>query len=450
MGMSTRAKVKVMVIAHGHPDHEKGGGEIAAYNLHQRVTTQDGFDSVFFARHGRRELVHGGTPNAGTGRKKEIITYAVMPDWFRFSQQDKALVWRDFRQALETCKPDIVHFHHYLHLGLELVREVRNYNADIRVVLTLHEYYAICHNQGQMVKTDRSLCYRSSPDACAQCFSQYSAQDFMLRKLFIQSHLDNVDAFIAPSQFLKDRYVEWGLQASRITVIENMLEATAENCDNTGRNNTGRDNTGVEYQRPSTTRVRFAFFGQINWFKGLDLLLEAIAMLPRTLRQQVQLDINGSGLDHQAAELRDRIKRQLDLLDDCVNFRGPYTQQELPQLMAEADWMVVPSTWWENSPMVILEATKNGLPVLCSNIGGMAEKIVHGKTGLHFQARRADALANAIAWAAENPEKQTQFSTAIRQCYKPEQSLLHHLQLYKALCSQHQTYSTTNAAPKAA
>ncbi|MFK7889195.1 MAG: glycosyltransferase, partial [Granulosicoccus sp.] len=286
MSASTRAKVKVMVIAHGHPDHEKGGGEIAAYNLHKQVATQEGFDSVFFARHGRRELVHGGTPNAGTGREKEIIAYAVMPDWFRFSQPDKALVWRDFRQALEACKPDIVHFHHYLHLGLELIREVRNYNADIRVVLTLHEYYAICHNQGQMVKTDRSLCYRSSPDACAQCFSQYSAQDFMLRKLFIQSHLDNVDTFIAPSQFLKNRYVEWGLHASRITVIENLLEDTVENTDNTDR----------EYQRASTTRVRFAFFGQINWFKGLDLLLDAIAMLPRTLRQQVQLDINGSGL----------------------------------------------------------------------------------------------------------------------------------------------------------
>lgn len=432
MSTCTDSTIKVLVIAHGHPDHSKGGGEIAAYNLHQQLSESSGFDSVFFARHNRRELIHGGTPSAGTGREKEIIMYATMPDWFRFSQPDKALVWRDFRQALEVCKPDIVHFHHYLHLGLEFLREVKNFDPNIRIVMTLHEYYAICHNQGQMVKTDRSLCHYSSPDSCAQCFRQYSAQDFMLRKLFINSHFDLVDEFIAPSQFLKSRYTEWGLAENRIRTIENLLNESVNNQKTQKALNTIKE---------GKRRVRFAFFGQINWFKGVDLLLQAVALLPATIRQMIQLDINGSGLEHQPKALREEINQRLQSLDNCVNFRGAYTQQELPQLMCEADWMVVPSKWWENSPVVILEARKHGLPVLCSNIGGMAEKINHGKTGMHFQARRPDALARTLIWATDNVEKQAQFSAAIRDTYAPDDALQQHLNVYRQLTADNRKAS---------
>lgn len=411
-----------MVLAHGHPDHAKGGGEIAAYNLHNQLNATPAFESVFLARHNLRELIHGGTPIAGTGRPGEIILHATMPDWFRFSQPDKAVVWRDFRQALEACNPDIVHFHHYLHLGLEFIREVRNFNPDIPIVLTLHEYYAICHNQGQMVKTDRSLCYESSPDACARCFSQYSAQDFMLRKLFIKSHFDLVDAFISPSQFLKDRYIAWGLPAHKIDVIENLLESKTD---------PDSYQQSLDINPDRKQRTRFAFFGQINWFKGLDLLLEAIDSLPDEVKDAIQLDINGSGLEHQPHALKESINRQIEKLGDCIKFRGAYTQEELPHLMAESDWMVVPSKWWENSPVVILEASKYGLPILCSNIGGMAEKVIHGQTGLHFQARRPDSLAKAIVWATENPEKQAEFSSTIRANYNDTTALSLHMALYK-------------------
>ena len=214
---------RVLMIAHAHPDHSRGGGEIAAYNLHNNLNQSDDYQSVFLARHADPDLLHGGTPLAGTSRPGEILMHATMPDWFRFSQPDKALVWRDFRQILETTKPDVVHFHHYLFLGLELIREIRNFNPEIRIVMTLHEYWAICHNEGQMVKTNKSLCMEASPSACAQCFKDRKPQDFMLRKLFIQSHFDLIDAFIAPSQFLKKRYVDWGLDSHRIHAIENLL-----------------------------------------------------------------------------------------------------------------------------------------------------------------------------------------------------------------------------------
>ena len=399
---------RILMIAHAHPDHSRGGGEIAAYNLHKRLNRSGEHASVFLARHARPELLHGGTPLAGTGRSAEIIMYANMPDWFRFSQPDKAMIWRDFRQTLETTRPDIVHLHHYLFLGLELIREIRNFNPKIRIVMTLHEYWAICHNEGQMIKKNHSLCYESSPAACAQCFTNKTSQDFMLRRLFIRSHFDLVDAFVSPSHFLKDRYVTWGLAGHRIHVIENLLVD----------DQVVSKPTVVDSHQASGDILRLAFFGQINWFKGLDLLLDAIDQLPERIRKKIRLDINGSGLQRQPPELRKNIQTRLDKLADVVGFRGAYTQAELPALMHAAHWMIMPSRWWENSPVVILEAARYGVPVICSNIGGMAEKVVDGETGIHFQAGRADSLANAMVWVIHNPDKRSEFADNIRKSYQ--------------------------------
>jgi glycosyltransferase involved in cell wall biosynthesis len=83
-----------------------------------------------------------------------------------------------------------------------------------------------------------------------------------------------------------------------------------------------------------------------------------------------------------------------------VTLVGRYAQAELPALMREIDWVVVPSVWWENSPLVIQEAFANGRPVLCSDIGGMAEKVADGVSGLHFRVGDPHALAQTMERAA--------------------------------------------------
>ncbi|MCI0590636.1 MAG: glycosyltransferase, partial [Gammaproteobacteria bacterium] len=71
-----------------------------------------------------------------------------------------------------------------------------------------------------------------------------------------------------------------------------------------------------------------------------------------------------------------------------------------PRLMERIDWVVVPSIWWENSPLVIQEAMKFGRPVICADIGGMAEKVSDRRNGLHFRARNPFDLAARIEEAA--------------------------------------------------
>jgi glycosyltransferase involved in cell wall biosynthesis len=72
--------------------------------------------------------------------------------------------------------------------------------------------------------------------------------------------------------------------------------------------------------------------------------------------------------------------------------------------MENIDWVVVPSIWWENSPLVIQEAFLHGRPVICSDVGGMAEKVTDGVNGLHFPAGDPAGLARVLAQAAANPD----------------------------------------------
>lgn len=409
---------RILIVSHGHPEIYPGGGEIAAYNLHRKINSQPGWKSVFLARHEDADRMHGGTAFSGIGDGSEILMYSKIPDWFRFTQPDKARVWRDFREVLELYQPDIVHFHHYVHLGLELIREVRNYNPEIRIILTLHEFFALCHNHGQMIKAgSKELCRRASPQDCHRCFPTYTPQDFFFRKQFIQSFFALVDEFVSPSRFLAERYVDWGVDRHKIRVIENLLE--------------DRDGAATLPERTGSTRVRLGFFGQINSFKGVDILLRSLLSLPEEVRDRLHLSINGSGLENQPDKLRNMINGMVKALDDCVTLAGPYKPEELPGLMGGCDWIVIPSIWWENSPVVILEAKKFGVPVICSDIGGMAEKVEHGVSGRHFMSRRVESLANEITWVVDNADQRDEYAQRIFDQFDIDAAISAHMSLYR-------------------
>lgn len=281
--------------------------------------------------------------------------------------------------ALQAFDADVVHFHHVLGFGADAPLAVRQALPHAVIALTLHEYVAICHRQGQMLRTNGDLCRRADPDACATCFPERSASAFLLRERSLQALFEVIDAFIAPSAFLADRYAEWGLPADRIAVIENLLP------DVTGTTPATRGASG-----------RLAFFGQINPFKGLDVVLEAVATLSDQDWRGRHLDVHGSGLEHQPGDYQARIAELLDRCGSRVSLHGRYDNADVGRLMSTADWIVVPSVWWENSPVVIQEAFRAGKPVIGSNLGGIAEKVQNGVNGLLFRVGDATDLAAVL------------------------------------------------------
>ena len=317
------------------------------------------------------------------------------------TSRDENLYSKPFRDFLLAYKPDVVHFQHTLFLGYDLVRKTRNTLPDAAIVYTLQEFLPICHRDGQMVRTENNaLCRDPSPQNCNQCFPEIPVDAFATRKHFIQSQLACVDLFLAPSRFLLDRYIEWGIPREKIRYEE--YGRLIRNCT---------DVSPVE--RP---RNRLGFFGQINPFKGVDVLLKAMRDV-----DDAQLWLYGANLELQRGAFQDELRSLLAEMQDKVTFAGRYGHADLPRLMANIDWVVVPSIWWENSPLVIQEAFAHGRPVICSDIGGMAEKVMHDVNGLHFRVGDPDSLAQTIRRAVNSKGLWHKLRGGISEVYKMEE-----------------------------
>jgi glycosyltransferase involved in cell wall biosynthesis len=381
---------RILIVCHAHPDLSLGGGELAAYSQWQSLRRR-GIEAMFLGR-APMPSGHAGTPfTARSADGRDLLFHAPPVDHFRHSQPQRRIVYENFRDLLRAFQPTAVHFHHYVHLGLELVREARRYSATMPIVMTLHDYLGMCHAQGQMRKTSGLLCQRASPLECHGCFPERSPQEFFLRELFVKSFFALVDRFVCPSAFLRDRYAAWGLPPEKLVVLDNGLPAVARVEESGIAANAGPGEGGPH--------ARFAVIGQLSELKGTLVALEAARLLPRRLRASVRIEVHGT-MQHAPEEFRRQVLAAQEALAPMVSYRGPYRPESVDGIVRAVDWLVVPSIWWENSPLVIQEAFRAGRPVICSNIGGMAEKVRHGVDGLHFNAGSPADLARCLEEAA--------------------------------------------------
>jgi len=398
-------KRRVLSICHNHPSVRPGGAEAYAYELHRGLSASPDYESIFLAKGGPPVglggAVHVGTyfePTGGGENEYFFYTDGYNFDYLFGTQPSKEFYFRHFRDFLRAFKPDIVHFQHTLFLGYDLIREVKNTLPDAPIVYTLHEFLPICHRDGQMVRTGtEELCDHASPRRCHECFPAISPQTFFLRERFIKSHFSLVDLFLAPSDFLRQRYIEWGIPSEKICTEEYGRLPPVRSARASAR----------------PARNRLGFFGQLSAFKGVDVLLEAMQLLRRESDASMdarpapaevpRLRVHGANLEIQPGEFQNRFKAVLTEMKETITFVGKYDHQRLPDLMEHVDWVVVPSVWWENSPLVIQEAFQQGRPVICSDIGGMAEKVTDGVNGLHFMTGDAMSLADTIKRATTTP-----------------------------------------------
>jgi glycosyltransferase involved in cell wall biosynthesis len=277
-----------------------------------------------------------------------------------------------------------------------------------------------------MVKTKTNrLCNKASPLDCGRCFPQLGARDFFLRQRYIQTMLEAVDKFISPSNFLAERFVAWGLPADRVTVLENMPPVP----------HAGRRTVRAAPEPLSTGRdIHVGFFGQMSPLKGITVLIDAAAELQQDSTDNLVVDIYGD-YSNQPAEFQLRVTEALEKAGSNVSYHGPYDNSEVLDLMRGVDAVVVPSIWWENSPVVIQEALLVGRPVICSDIGGMAEKVRPGLDGLHFAAGRARSLARVLQSIAKRPEMLDEISKTIRGPWSAADAVRAHLDVYAGLAA---------------
>jgi glycosyltransferase involved in cell wall biosynthesis len=412
------SKLRTIVIAHNHPDLHPGGTEIFARSLARSFNEGGEAEALFIGCVNRTHRApKPGTLFQAVGRSgNELLLWSGHFDRFFQSQIDLHAMVPELTELLVTYRPDIVHFHHTLLIGVEAIALVRRVLPEAKILLTLHDYYAICPQDGQMVTApDRRLCHRSSPDACRRCLPDLTEDRFTLRELHLKALFSLVDRFVSPSEFLRQRYIAWGIPEDRIVCLRN-----------------GIDPAPVAPPRPpgrGGARNRFGFFGHLNPYKGALVAIEAARRLAAE-GAEIELALHGS------AEFQtDAFKAELEaaLAGAPVRAHGGYSREEIPRLMADVDWIVVPSIWWENAPLVIQEAFRHKRPVICSNIGGMAEMVRDGTDGLHFRVGDAADLARTMAQAAGSETLWNDLRANIAKPRTIGEAARDHLALYRRL-----------------
>ncbi|BDG71558.1 glycosyl transferase [Roseomonas fluvialis] len=379
-GGARRAAEAVCILVHAHPDFSKGGGETAAYR-----------EFLTLRAAGRQAVIVAAADLAGFDAP--VVAHAPGEHLYSIAgMTEDRLSWADIanRRALvgflAELPVQVFHVHHLWRVGLDLMAELMEARPDARFVATLHEMLPICAHHGQMIRTrGRELCRAAAPTQCAACFPERPAAHFVLRRAAFLGVLRRFDAVIYPSAFVQQRFRDWGLRPAMDLVLENYLgDALAQ----------------FPRRRTADPALAgsFAFFGQPTPFKGLDVLVRGFAM---ALAGSSWLSLSVFGCEREdVVRMFPEVVPALDQAGTAINFFGRYDQAEVLDLMQTVGWVVVPSIWWENSPVVIQEAKRAGTPLVVSDIGGMAEKVRPGVDGLHFKRGSAHHLARVLEEAA--------------------------------------------------
>jgi glycosyltransferase involved in cell wall biosynthesis len=202
------------------------------------------------------------------------------------------------------------------------------------------------------------------------------------------SWLSSVDRFVAPSLFAKRKLAAAGLPPERIVVKPNPVPDPGE---------------------PVPPGRGAVYVGRLSPEKGLAVLLDAWRTLPGT----PSLLIAGAGPD--AARLRERARGI-----PGVAFLGEVARDRVPQLFADAAFAVVPSLWYEVSPVTVAEAMAAGRAVVASDAGAMAELVEPGANGLLFRSGDAASLASACRRLLEDADLVAALGREARARYEEE------------------------------
>ncbi len=382
--------MKVLLISLFHPELVRGGSQQACYELFRGLRDRSDVDATLLASVDSSipALYKSGARITGFDRRpNEYLFLSRNYDYLWHKVPDPLLI-EAYIEFLRLIEPDVVHFHHFLTLGIDLLTVTRKTLPQARIVFTFHEFLSICFADGQMLrKSDKSLCNEASGVRCHQCFPDLTPEFFFMREMWMKKHFEAVDVFTTPSRFMIDHYTKWGIKADRIRHIPNgQADYSA----------------GVALRQERAKRNRFGFFGQFVDNKGLHVILEAVEHLRSADFTDFVVELNGDNIRYASEERRNQFENflqeeaQRPLHERNVIMNGPYHVNELASRMARVDWCIVPSVWWEIFGLVISEAWMFKRPVIASNIGGMKERITDGVDGLHFDVGDGRSLAEVM------------------------------------------------------
>lgn len=292
------------------------------------------------------------------------------------------------RRMLRRKRPDVVNVHNVFPLISPSVLKVCR-GEGVPVVMTVHNYRLICPNG--LFMTQGEICHRCAGGKEYWCVLRncegglaksfgYALRNWVARKR--RAFLDNVTMFMALTEFQRQQLIAEGFPAERVAVVPNMTSVE-----------------GISVDEKLGECV--AFVGRVSPEKGIATLRQAAESLPDVpMRAAGSYEGNEQLVDGSPASLE---------------FLGQVDRSQLDSFYANSRFAVLPSVCYEGFPMILPEAMLHGKPVIASRIGGLAEIVDDGVTGLLFEPGNADDLAEKIRYLWERPELCRQMGRAGRE-----------------------------------
>ena len=164
------------------------------------------------------------------------------------------------------------------------------------------------------------------------------------------------------------------------------------------------------------------------------MLVEAVSRVSdKDWGDDSALMIFGGNLEKQPEAFQKKFNELTEKAGNRVRFYGSYRSAELPSLMKDVDWLIIPSIWWENSPVVIQEAFLHGRPIIASNIGGMAEKVTHNVDGIHFRNASVEDLIDRLTDVLRTPDLWDRLRARIQRPIDRQECARRHTEIFNAL-----------------
>lgn len=289
---------------------------------------------------------------------------------------------KNIARLIDEFKPDVAHIHNiYHHLSSSILDILRK--KKIPVIMTLHDYKLVCPNYSLFTqdmpceRCKRRNYFNAIIHKCLKdsymasilaCLEMYYCKIFKIYE-------NNVDLFIAPSIFTKNKIIDFGIDSKKIYHLPYAID--------------------LECFRPDFENGKYIlYFGSLSSKKGVQTLLKSAAYL-----KNFPIKIIGDG--PQRAELEQFVYKE-KLLN--VEFLGHKQKDELIPLIRDALFVVVPSEWYEVAGLNIYESFASGKCVLGANTGGIPELIEDGYTGLLFRSGDPDDLTRKITYLMKHPQ----------------------------------------------
>lgn len=364
----------VQVSAH-YPPNFVSGGTLVPQRV-ARAMAARGHESYVYAGHldaAREPLTTWQEPD-GHGVEVRWVVTTLWTGWDDPRNSLNADVEADFRAWLAEVRPDVVHLHSLQTLGGSLVTAAKESGA--RTVLTMHDFWWFCARQ---FLVDRDMRPCGFVVDCNDCACQVDHPWAVDRLAALRPHLGSADVVLAPSASAGRVLVANGVDPERLRVDENGVPGT--------------EGAGAQAPAPRAAapdgRVRFLFAGGTDPMKGLPVLLDAVRGLTDDGAWSLSLY---NVLERPAA------------LPEAVTTHGQYRPEQLAEVLASHDVLVLPSVMRESHSILTREALTAGLAVICTDTLGPEEAVDHGRNGLVVPAADPDALRAAMARLVASPQ----------------------------------------------